>query len=198
LASTGAKVVLGIGCGLLAIIAAGFVTCAGCVAMIGSHSSPASSTAGEPRHPTWTGGEGEPSQMDGSRTVHYQLRSDDLLVGWLTAERPVIVAECRERKVSAYLVTGMSLRPELGRFQKYTVRLRFDSHNPTTEAWSESTDGKAVFAPRPAAFLKRMAQAKTLRVEVTPFNSNPGVATFHVVGFSEPLAKITETCRGRR
>jgi hypothetical protein len=135
--------------------------------------------------------------MDGSRTVQYRLRSDELLVGWLTAERPVIVAECREKKISAYLVTGMSLRPELGRFQKYTVRLRFDSKPPTSEAWSESTDDKAVFAPQPAAFLKRVAQAKTLRVEVTPFNSNPGVATFHVDGFSEPLSKITAACRGR-
>jgi hypothetical protein len=34
LASTGAKVVLGIGCGLLAIMGAGFVTCAGCVAAV--------------------------------------------------------------------------------------------------------------------------------------------------------------------
>jgi hypothetical protein len=89
------------------------------------------------------------------------------------------------------------LAPELGRFQRYTVRLRFDNNPPTSEAWSESTDNKAVFAPRPSSFLKRLAQAKTLRVEVTPFNSNPGVATFYVDGFSEPLAKITEACRGR-
>jgi hypothetical protein len=197
--STTAKVVLGIGCGLLLLIGAGLATCAGCVAMIG-HSIPESSTSSSgtmPQHPVWTGGEAERSQMDGSRTVHYQLRSDELLEGWLTTERPVLVAECQERKVEAYLVTGMSLRPELGHFQKYTVRYRFDNNPPISELWSESTDNKAVFAPHPTTFLKKVAQAKTLRIEVTPFNSNPGVATFHVDGFSEPLAKITEACRGR-
>lgn len=34
MASTAAKVALGIGCGLLAVIGAGFVTCAGCVALL--------------------------------------------------------------------------------------------------------------------------------------------------------------------
>jgi hypothetical protein len=200
MASTTAKVVLGIGCGLLLLIGAGLATCAGCVAMMDhsvQESSTSSSSESMAQHSGWTGGETERSQMDSSRTVRYQLRSDELLEGWLTTERPVLVAECRERKVEAYLVTGMSLRPELGHFQKYTVRYRFDNNPPTSELWSESTDNKAVFAPRPTAFLKRVAKAKALRIEVTPFNSNPGVATFHVDGFSEPLAKIMDACRGR-
>lgn len=199
MASTAAKVFLGIGCVLLVLIVGGLATCAGCVAMIG-HTKPefsSSSSGSLPQHPMWTGGEAERSKMDSSRTVRYQLRSDEILKGWLTTERPVLVAECSERKIEAYLVTGMSLRPELGHFQKYTVRYRFDNNSPISELWSESTDDKAVFAPRPTAFLKRVAQAKNLSIEVTPFHSNPGVATFHVDGFSEPLAKITEACRGR-
>jgi hypothetical protein len=202
MASTAAKVVLGIGCGFVLLVGAGLATCAGCAAMIGHSnlrpaSPSASSSASEAQYPTWKGGESERSQMDGSRTVQYRLRSDDILEGWLSVEKPVIVAECRERKIEAYLVTGMPLNPELGRFQKYTVRLRFDNNVPTSETWSASTDDKAVFAPRPVVLLKRIAQAKILRVEVTPFNSNPGVATFHVEGFSEPLAKITGACRSR-
>jgi hypothetical protein len=133
--------------------------------------------------------------MDGSRTVRYQLKASSILEGWLSAEQPVLVASCSEHKIEAYLVTNMPLSPELGKFQKYTVRLRFDSGSPRAEQWSESTDGKAVFAPSPLAFLKRVAKAKLLRMEVTPFRANPGVATFEVDGFVRPLKQITDTCQ---
>jgi hypothetical protein len=136
--------------------------------------------------------------MDGSRTVHYQINADDTISGWLTEKTPILVARCYERKVEAFLVTGMPMRPELGKFQKYTVRLRFDDGSPRTEVWDDSTDDKAIFAPQPSAFLKRVEKAKILRMEVTPFNANPGVATFHFGGFAGPLAAINEACRGKR
>lgn len=197
--STATKVFFGLGCAVLLGIGLLMATCAGCATMMMHQAGSSSAPATESPSPDggWKGGEQARSEMDSSRTVLYHLAANGPLVGWLHVETPSLVAVCREGKTEAYLETGMPLNPELGKFHEYTVRLRFDDGAPRTERWNQSTDDKAVFSPHPVAFLKQLAKAKTLKVEVTPFNASPGVATFYVAGFAGPLGKISTVCKWR-
>jgi hypothetical protein len=96
-----------------------------------------------------------------------------------------------------YLLTGMPMNPELGRFNRYTVRIRFDDKPARREFWSESTDHEAVFAPSPIVLARQLAKANELKLELTPFNSSPQTVVLPVVGFQEPLADLAKACGWR-
>jgi hypothetical protein len=65
MASTGTKVLLGIGCGMLALVAGGIATCAGCAAMLRHAKESESTSAGTPSivSPTVQQGTGEPNRI---------------------------------------------------------------------------------------------------------------------------------------
>ncbi|HEY6320163.1 MAG TPA: hypothetical protein VJA16_01250 [Thermoanaerobaculia bacterium] len=140
--------------------------------------------------------------MDNSTIVTLTRLADTPVTGWLlTASRPALVLRCQEHKLDAYVVTGFSSSVELGRFHEHTVRLRLDDGKAVRSTWSESTDNKALFAPNAVALVHRLAGAKTLRFEFTPFNANPQIAEFNLEGLNDHLPTLEEACRrksGRR
>lgn len=192
MASTTTKVFLGLGCALVLSFGFALTTCAGCMASMHSElpaSSPASS-GGE-----WKGGVIGRSPMDDSVLIQFHVDAVNELQGWRSSHRPRVVAECREHKTNVYLITGMPLAPELGKFEKYTIRRRMDGRPFRTELWSESTDGAAVFSPSAIALSRELAKTKEMLIEVTPFHSSPQTIIFTVSGFSGPLQAISEACQ---
>lgn len=148
---------------------------------------------GTPPPSKWTGGQRGRSAMDDSPTIVYSLRAENVISGWLKTYRPVMIARCQEGDVDLYIDFGMPMHVESGSTR--TIRMRFDEEEAAYAYWNESTDNEALFSTEAAADLKRMAQARTLKVQFTPFNGNPQVATFDVRGFAAPLQRIAKACK---
>jgi hypothetical protein len=134
------------------------------------------------------------SKMDDSPTVVLSAQASNQIEGWLERYRPELIVRCREGKTTVYAVTGMPAQPEYGKFEEATVRLRLDNRAPETEVWSESTDGKALFAPDAMALIPKLATAKRLRFEFTPFNSSGVLAEFSISGLDAYIGKIAGAC----
>lgn len=141
---------------------------------------------------TWTGGVSGRSSMDDSVTVVYRLPAENVMTGWLAKERPLLIARCKEKETDLYIVWGTPAQVENG--DTRTLRLRIDSAAAETDCWYGSTDDKALFATDPIESMKKLNGARTLRIECTPFNSSPQVATFDVRGFERPMKHVAQAC----
>jgi type VI secretion system protein VasI len=76
---------------------------------------------------------------------------------------------------------------------------RFDGEKATTEAWSISTDNKAVFVRgSDITFAKKMMNHKTLLTQITPYGESPVMATFPVAGLSGAIKPLREHAIGKR
>jgi hypothetical protein len=142
----------------------------------------------------WQGGMDQPSPMDDSPTVVFNLRAENEIEGWLTKKRPTLIVRCRERKTDVYVVTGMAAQPESGHFQEATVQIRFDDSTAFQEQWGESTNNEALFAPTPIQMAIMIAKARMMRFRFTPFNSGPAIIVFDVRGFDRHIGLVSKTC----
>jgi hypothetical protein len=134
------------------------------------------------------------SKMDSSTRVMFSHLASGAVSGWLEHTTPILYVRCQEHKTAVLVRTGLSASVEYGLFREHTVRLRLDDGKPRREEWSESTDGKALFAPNPVLLARRLATAKTFKFEFTPYNASPQVAEFHVEGFNRHLGKVAKAC----
>jgi type VI secretion system protein VasI len=156
--------------------------------------APDTPAAPEPSKGKWEGGAQDASAMDDTPTVAYTLDAENEISGWLARNRPTMIVRCRERKTEAYVTSGMSAQPELGEYQRHTVRLRFDDEQATSQLWSQSTNNEALFAPSGVALAKRLAKTKRLRLQFTPFNANAQVVEFETAGFDQVIDEIAKPC----
>lgn len=135
------------------------------------------------------------SAMDDSKTVSLILDADNYIDAYYNkSEKPTLIIRCRENKTEIYIRTNVSANPELGLYNEFTVRIRLDEGKPFKQRWSESTDGKALFAPRSIALAKKISQSKIMLFEFTPYNSNSQLADFDVQGLEPYLKELAETC----
>jgi hypothetical protein len=134
--------------------------------------------------------------MDDSKGVFFALSAENTIEGWLEKERPDLVVRCREGKTDVYMMTRMFASTEFDAhdLNGHTVRIRFDEQPVQQQRWTESTDKKALFAADAIQIAKNLAKAKVFRVEFTPFNASPAVATFDVTGFDTHIEKIAAAC----
>jgi len=126
------------------------------------------------------------SEMDDSEGIAFEVPATSEIQFWLGHQLPQLPLQSREHRTSVLILTGTRATVE-DADDNHHVRFRFDSDAPRTEIWSESTDGKALFAPNPTSFARRLARAKRLRVEFTPFNSSPVLVEFNVLGFDSSM-----------
>ena len=117
--------------------------------------------------------------------------------GWRAHEVLHLIIRCQEHRTEAYVVTGVTAQPELGRTGKHTVQLRFDDQPPEREVWDRSADDKALFSRSPIRFVNRVARSRTLTFEFTPFQASPAVATFSITGFDKRLPALRRCAEGR-
>jgi hypothetical protein len=110
--------------------------------------------------------------------------------GLRAREVPHLIIRCQQHKTEVYVVTGVSTQPELGKVGKHTVRLRFDQDQQEREIWDQSADDQALFSQHPIRFVRKVARARTLTFEFTPFQAGPATATFSVAGFDKRLPAL--------
>lgn len=107
--------------------------------------------------------------------------------------RPALVLRCHRDELEVYLYTGTSLQPT--GLDEAQVQMRFDSGDPITLTWSEATSSDAYFAPHPVEVMDKLAQAKRVRFEVVPFNSNPQLIEVDLAGIGKPLEQVRAACQ---
>ena len=123
------------------------------------------------------------------------MEADSAISGWpRKSVKPTFIVRCKERKTSAYFVTGMSPNVEYGT-DEATIRLRIDKKPVFKLMAGKSTDGEALFLPSGTTQLKAMMEGSTLLFEFTPFNSSPQMTTFQIAGMNEALKPIREACK---
>jgi hypothetical protein len=71
-----------------------------------------------------------------------------------------------------------------------TLRIRIDAWPAETDYWYESTDDTSLFATDAALLMNRFVGTRRVRIEFTPFQSSPQVATFEVRGFAGRLQTL--------
>ena len=134
------------------------------------------------------------SAMDDSKGVTFFLEGENEIVGWLARKTPGLVVRCKEKKTDLYMVTGMAARVESGDLEGHTVRVRLDDAPAQRQTWNQSTDNEALFAPNAVTLARALAKAKMLRLEFTPFNASPVIATFDVSGFDQHIGQVAAAC----
>ncbi len=133
------------------------------------------------------------SQMDDSKTVVLRLDAENTISGWLKKNKANLFIRCKENRTEVYIHTGMAANPEYG-VDAHTVRIRLDKLRAFTERWSESTDNEALFAKTPISLAKKLAHARTMLFEFTPFNANPATSRFDVRGLDQHLNRVAQAC----
>jgi len=138
----------------------------------------------------------EKSAMDGSPTVTLTLEAENRVSSWLDNRLPELYVRCLEHSTALILDGKVQYSVEGGDdLDLHSVRLRFDDSAPHAEQWSESSAGTALFSPSPLSEIRRLEKTKTLRVQYTPFNSNPAIATFDVSGLDAQIAPLRKACK---
>jgi hypothetical protein len=133
------------------------------------------------------------SAMDGSKTLTVFPEAENDIQGWLEVKKPTLLVRCKERQTDVYVATGMAASVEYGT-DDHAVRLRFGDGAPIAQHWSESTANDALFAPNAVQLARRMAGAKTVAFEFTPFDANPAVVRFNLDGLRPHLDTVASAC----
>jgi hypothetical protein len=134
------------------------------------------------------------SEMDSSKSVYISTVAINSLQKWLGTIRPTLVLRCYEGKTEVVFEAETNLQPEIGNYNQATVRVRFDEGKPSSQLWSESSEGTALFARKPINLINQIEKSKVMKIEFTPFNVPPQIAEFKVSGLSKHLPELKKTC----
>jgi hypothetical protein len=142
----------------------------------------------------WTRGRYNRYASDGTRTAAFELEAERAVPVWMKSVRPVLGVRCFSRNTEVFVVIDWpaSVEPAAGR---HTVRIGFDDGDAAAQAWFESDNGQALFAPDGVAMSRRLARARTMRFGFTPYNAPPVVAEFDVTGVDEVIESVARACR---
>ncbi|MDP1545269.1 MAG: type VI secretion system-associated protein TagO [Anaerolineales bacterium] len=134
------------------------------------------------------------SEFDNSTTVALSLDAESFIEGWLTTTLPTLVLRCKEREIDVYVNVGTQSNVEYGRYNKATVRVRFDQNQAFETITSESTTGEALFFRDPHQMIISMLRSNEMVFGFTPFNANPAVTTFDLRGLENVIEPLKQSC----
>jgi hypothetical protein len=135
----------------------------------------------------------ETNSMDSVKETSLLLESEDQIRGFVGSHSAFLCIRCAKGKIEAYVSVGGPVESEYPS-DTYGVRTKFDDDSPVKARWSESTDRKALFAPRAGEFVKRLEDSAVFLFEFTPFQQRETAIKFNVTGLREKLAPIAESC----
>jgi hypothetical protein len=98
-----------------------------------------------------------------------------------------LTVRCMKGKTDAYIDTNSVV-------DNGSVRIRLDDSAPVRERWTRSTDYKALFAPDPVTFTRKLSKGKTLLFEFNPFQESERTVSFDIVGLESKLGKLSSAC----
>lgn len=134
------------------------------------------------------------SEMDGSRRVAASLQAVDSIPATWGYNRPSLILRCDGNRTNLYIDTKGVVASIYGEFDRSRVRWRIDDGAPTSQAWQESTDSQALFAPRPIAFARQLMDGESLLFEFTPYDSGPVTVKFDLSEMDNVVSRIAEAC----
>lgn len=134
------------------------------------------------------------SKIDDSSVVTLMLPANNQINGWLMSAIPTLHIRCKENATELFIVTQTSANIE-DIYDSHTVEIRLDKGNAFKQRWTASTDNNALFAPNAIDLSKKIAVAEKMVVRFTPFNANPQVIEFDVVGLNKHLKLVAKTCK---
>jgi hypothetical protein len=137
------------------------------------------------------------SLMDDSFTVVGMVEGkvvSGTMPGGVVGGHPNLVFRCHESEVDLFVVTGRAAKPELGKYNSVSARVRVDKNQAFLLDVYESTDNKALFFPD--AMLRRsdLFQGQTLLFEYVPILATPVTLEFPILGMSAVAATLAVSC----
>jgi len=136
------------------------------------------------------------SKIDDSKVVVLTKASKEKITGWHSEHWPSLIIRCSEKKLSAYITTGMPSNVEYGH-DGATATIRFDKNKAFKKRMSKSTDNKALFFSRAKWFVGKMLKAKEMLFVFTPFNSSPTQIEFDLRGLDKVVGDLYSACKIR-
>jgi protein TonB len=137
-----------------------------------------------------------PAESTAQASATLELEALDMVRGPIVDFRPALYLRCHNETLEAFVMTGAGA--DRGSDYRTTVRLRWGDQPPVVETWRRSTDFAAVFAPAPAAFIRRLVSTPELTLEVRAHDGPPITARFNGAGLDAYLPRLTSGCRGAR
>lgn len=134
------------------------------------------------------------SVIDGAVSVSLNLFATEPVRVRGREVAPSLMLRCKDNSTAVVVHADAMLRSDY-HSGRTPVRVRVDEEPVKREAWSESTDRQAVFAPRPIAFARRLASADTLFVELTPLDGGAVTAKFALAGLAAHLPRLARACQ---
>lgn len=126
------------------------------------------------------------SPVDDSKTVTAHLAADAPITAGYRKGQPVMVLRYKEGKVDAYIVFDLFLGSE-----SIEATVRFGKEPATQQNWWVSTDHKAAFVMGDAMeFIKKLSQADSFLIRVTPYSESPVTVSFSPAGADAVIEAI--------
>lgn len=127
------------------------------------------------------------------RGVAYDVEAESKISVWTRTVRPSLVVRCSHGITEVFVVTHSAAHIE-PQTENHTVTFSFDSGGETSEAWPDSSEHDALFAPDGPAFARRLLSAKWLRFAFTPHNAPRAAMRFYVDGLEQARAAAATEC----
>jgi hypothetical protein len=133
------------------------------------------------------------SEMTDKRGITLTLRASSAIEGILGPATPSMIIRCTEEKLDVYVNSTRVLDSDAD--DDTDVRLRYDNTPPVSEEWTTSTDHTSAFAKDPGGFvLGRILDTRVFKIELSPFDAAPVVATFQPFGLRSLLPRLRSVC----
>lgn len=131
-----------------------------------------------------------------SGRLTFELPAEEDIPVRNTRVHPVLSVRCLSKTTEVFVVThsAASIEGNAGHAGRHTVALNFDNRGEVAEEWYHSVGHDALFAPDGVALARRIAGARTMTFQFTPFNAPPAIVDFRVSGFDSLVPSVARAC----
>ena len=134
----------------------------------------------------------EESKMDGTTNLHFSTPSLGTLSNSIgTQKSATLVLRCNQRKTEAFIIWPCYIGSRDGK----QVEAKLDDGKIEKKIWSPSSDGTAVFRPKPVDWIKSMSGGKKLFVRLAAYQHIPEEVEFDITGIDTVADEIAKICR---
>lgn len=128
--------------------------------------------------------------------VFLRLYAEEKVFTGFREELPTMIARCRERKLSLYVVVGGMIDASYYDDYRARTRYRFDKEEAQRDRMDTSTDRESVFFRKEVEWMRRLSEREdqTFILEVPLYNKPAVLITFDLRGAREALTRVLTAC----
>ena len=132
------------------------------------------------------------SKETGGKIIRIDAKNE--VRGIVGSKRPFLGIMCNAGQPTAFLAGTYPILLD-GRIVFFKeLKITVDDLTPVTQSWIETKDHSRLFSPTPAAFIKQLAAAKTLRLEWRSVAPVYTPMVFDVSHWASTLANLISAC----